>query len=193
MNSTYILKVVLLMLLFSACNNDKETELQNRERELKLRELKVMAIEADYKALLKMRDSLELATNIASDSVIVPKTWPLPLQRVWNSKMICTASDCINYVIGDQRNEVWRFLSDSTGLYMNVTNNDKLVRIFKGKTVDDKIVLEFNADSTANKKHHISIVLDYAQSGVIRGQQSITGDKNCVAKFSVELVPSTNK
>lgn len=186
----FTITLVLTVLLFS-CDNKKDDELRNRERELELREQKVLSFEADYNILVKLRDSLQAAKT--SDTTAILKTWPANLQRIWNSKMICTASDCSNYVIGDQRNEVWRFFSDSTGSYMNVINNDKLVRVFKGSFVENKITLDYVSDSTSVKRQQIRIVMDDIKTNLIKGTQTITGDKNCSAKFSVELTPSTNK
>jgi hypothetical protein len=194
MNLKNITIILVVPLLLGACSNkdNKEEHLQTRERELEHREQRVMAIEADYKELVNLRDSLRTAERLASDSISINKTWPDYLQRVWSSKMVCEASDCSNYVIGDQRNEVWKFLSDSTGLYMNVFNKEKLVRVFKGNVSANKLILDYTTDRTSSNQH-IQIVLEDSQKAVIRGTQTITDQKNCTAKFSVELTLSTNK
>ena len=74
--------------------------------------------------------------------------------------MLCRESNCSQYVIGDQRNETWQFLSDSTGIYTNVLNNKKLIRVFKAKYMDDKIMLEFKTDSISKNNTKINVVLD---------------------------------
>lgn len=184
--------ILILALLIVSCDNKKEAQLNTREHELNLREQQLKAIEEEYEALRKMRDSLILAKGLAADTLQVVK-WPDSLQQVWNSKMICRESNCNNYVIGDQRNEVWKFLSDSSGLYMNVVNNDKLVRVFRASYSENKIVLDYTADSTSTTKQKISVLLDDIQKKVIKGTQTITGFNDCTAKFSVELTPSTKQ
>lgn len=101
--------------------------------------------------------------------------------------MLCRESNCSNYVIGDQRNESWQFISDSTGIYTNVLNAKKLVRVFKAKYIDDKIILEFNSDSISKNRTKMNVVLDDIKNNVIKGTQTITGQDNCIARFSVEL------
>ena len=107
--------------------------------------------------------------------------------------MLCRESNCNQYVIGDQRNETWQFLSDSTGIYTNVLNNKKHIRIFKAKYVEDKIQLEFNSDSISKNKTKINVILDDINENVIKGIQTITGQDNCTARFSVELTPPQKK
>lgn len=178
-----------LPLFTLSCNDNRQQRLDAREKELMLREEQFYQKEADYEALLKMRDSL-LRTKSAEDSLIGVKTWPRNLEITWNSKMICTESDCGNYVIGDQRNEVWQFTSDSTGMYANVINNKKLVRVFSAKYAGDKIAMEIVPDSTSANKSKTSVLLNEISPSVIKGTETVTGQKSCTAKFSVELTPS---
>lgn len=188
-------KLQLILLLFFAlisCDNKKEKQLELREQQLFVRESLLMARESEYNELVRLRDSLQNEKLLATrDTVAKLRAWPVNFQQSWNSKMICRESNCSNYVIGDQRNEVWKFISDSTGLYMNVINNDKLVRVFNANYTKELIMLEYNADTTATTKMKIKIVLDDIQSKVIKGNQIISGKDNCAAKFSVELTPST--
>lgn len=182
-------KLLLLFLtcLFISCENKKELELQNREKALVLREEQLAQKEADYKSLLSFRDSIMSLKDTVEDAAESRKEWPKNIQGIWNSKMLCRESNCTQYVIGDQRNESWQFLSDSTGIYTNVLNNKKLIRVFKAKYIDDKILLEFNSDSISKNKTKMNVVLDDIQDNVIKGIQTITGQNNCTARFSVEL------
>jgi len=185
---------ILLLLIFalSSCNNDLKSnqDLEQREEALLLREAKFADKEADYNSLLKMRDSLMAAGDKIKDTIVPVRAWPDSLGIKWNSKMVCRESKCSNYVIGDQRNEVWQFVSDSTGIYANVLNKNKVVRVFKADYLKGKIGLNFTTDSTATKKVIIDVVLDDIKDDVIKGIQTITGQDNCTAKFSVELTPS---
>ena len=159
-----------------------------------MREQEFETKEADYNQLLKMRDSLfALKDKKVLNDTLVAKTWPDSLGVQWSSKMVCRESNCSNYVIGDQRSEVWQFSSDSLGIFANVLNNDKLVRVYRADYTDNKIVMHFATDSTAKSKVKMNVVLDDVKKKVIKGTQTITGKDNCNAKFSVELTPSPKK
>jgi hypothetical protein len=183
----------ILLLLLISCDNKKEQGLAERERLLKARELEFETKVADYKQLAKMRDSLfaQKDKEVKNDSLV--KTWPDSLGAQWSSKMVCRESNCSNYVIGDQRSEVWQFSSDSLGIFANVLNNDKLVRVYRANYIDNKIMMNFATDSTAKSKVKIDVMLDDVDTKVMKGMQTITGRDNCIAKFSVELTPSAKK
>jgi hypothetical protein len=184
----------ILLLLLISCENKKEQGLAERERLLKAREQEFEIKVADYKQLAKMRDSLfaQRDKEVKNDSLVI-KTWPDSLSKQWSSKMVCRESNCSNYVIGDQRSEVWQFSSDSLGIFANVLNDDKLVRVYRANYIDNKIVMNFATDSTAKSKVKMNVVLDDVDTKVIKGTQTITGRDNCIAKFSVELTPSAKK
>ena len=179
--------LLILACIFISCENKKELELQKREKALDLREQQLAEKEADYKSLLLMRDSIVAVKDSIENDAATIKEWPENLRGIWNSKMLCRESNCSNYVIGDQRNESWQFIADSTGIYTNVLNAKKLVRVFKAKYIDDKIILEFNSDSISKNRTKMNVVLDDIKENVIKGTQTITGQDNCIARFSVEL------
>lgn len=184
--------LLLLLVITASCKDTNKPELEKRENDLLLREQEFADKEKEYEQLLKMRDSL-LSNAKADDTVAVATTWPDSLKINWNSKMVCKESNCSNYVIGDQRNETWQFVSDSTGACANVINNNKLIRVFKANYKKDAITLTFIADSTVKSKAKIYVVLDDIKKDIIKGTQVITGQNNCEAKFSVELTPATKK
>lgn len=179
--------LLILACIFISCESKKELELQKREKALDLREQQLAEKEEDYQSLLLLRDSIAVIKDSIENDAAAIKVWPENLRGIWNSKMLCRESNCSNYVIGDQRNESWLFVSDSTGIYTNVLNAKKLVRVFKAKYIDDKIVLEFNSDTISKNRSKINVVLDDIKDNVIKGTQTITGHDNCIARFSVEL------
>ena len=179
--------LLILACIFISCESKKELELQKREKALDLREQQLAEKEADYKSLLLMCDSIVAVKDSIENDAAALKEWPENLRGIWNSKMLCRESNCSNYVIGDQRNESWQFIADSTGIYTNVLNAKKLVRVFKAKYMDDKIILEFNSDSISKNRTKMNVVLDDIKENVIKGTQTITGQDNCIARFSVEL------
>lgn len=183
--------IILTLLLFS-CTNKKEQELTERENALLKREQQFAEKETEYESLLKMRDSLSASIE-TKDTISEIKNWPESLPADWNSKMVCRESNCSNYVIGDQRSESWKFVSDSTGIYANVVNNNKLVRVFKAQYNPEKITLEFVKDSSAKSMTKINVVLNDIKKNIIKGTQTITGQDNCKAVFSVELTPAPKK
>jgi len=185
--------LLVLICVCISCDGKKKLELENREKAIILREEEFEKKEADYKALLLMRDSISALKDTISNTTEVIKEWPASLHGLWNSKMLCRESNCSQYVIGDQRNESWEFISDSTGIYTNVINNKKLVRVFKAKYIADKIMLEFSSDTISKNKLKINVVLDDIKDNVIKGSQTITGQDNCTARFSVELTLASKK
>ncbi|WP_343587706.1 hypothetical protein [Flavobacterium sp.] len=184
--------LILFVLVLSSCSNKKEQELIVRENALLEREKQFQDKEADYDKLLKMRDSL-LSVSKVKDTLPQIKEWPENLKLTWNSKMICRESNCSNYVIGDQRSEVWEFVSDSTGMYTNVLSNNEIKRVFAGQYLESKINLDSAKEASSKNKIKVSVVLDDIKKNIIKGTQTITGQDNCIAKFSVELTPSTKK
>ena len=181
--------VLILITFLISCNNKKEQELTERENILLEREKKFADKEAEYELLLKMKDSIQL-TRKFKDSVPEIKVWPDTLNTKWNSKMICRESNCSTYVIGDQRTEIWDFVSDSTGMYTNVLSNNQIKRVFRGQYLVNKIVLDSARESSTKNNIKIEVVLDDINKNFIKGTQTITGQDNCKAKFSVELTPS---
>jgi len=186
------LSFILFILVLSSCNNKKEQELILRENSLLEREKQFEDKQAEYDKLLKMRDSLWSVSKVKNT---LPKLqeWPENLKISWNSKMVCRESNCSNYVIGDQRSEVWEFASDSTGMYTNVFSNNEIKRVFTGQYLDNKIVLDSAKEASVKNKIKVSVVLDDIKKNIIKGTQTITGQDNCIAKFSVELTPSTKR
>ncbi|WJS94587.1 hypothetical protein NYQ10_21125 [Flavobacterium johnsoniae] len=183
---------LIIVLIFCSCSNKKEQELTLRENALLEREKQFEDKEAEYDKLLKMKDSL-LSISTVKDTVPKIQEWPDNLKIKWNSKMICRESNCSNYVIGDQRNEIWEFISDSTGMYTNVVSNNQIKRVFTGQYLENKIVLDSAKETSSKNKIKVSVVLDDIKKNIIKGTQTITGQDNCTAKFSVELTPSNKK
>lgn len=172
------------VLIFSCKENEREKQLDAREKILSEKENLFAQKESEFQALLKMRDSLFVKTK---DSVI-PPTWPAEILGKWNGKVICTESTCSDYVIGDQRTDVWEFVNDSLQTSVNVYSNNNLVRTYVGKLENNEIKLNFKTDSTAAKLVDMNIILNEISPGKIRGKRTISVNNNCSASFSVELI-----
>lgn len=182
----------LLSLVLTACKdnnkvNRQEERINLREQNLREREQQLSLKEAEYKSLLLMRDSL-----LARRDSVVARVWPAAINGRWKSTILCKESNCSNYVIGDQRSEIWEFNTDSTGMFTQVLNNTKLVRVYSGRFDANEIHLRFT-DSTLQKKVDMQVVLNQIGQDVIKGTEVILGENNCTAKFSVELVRAAKK
>jgi len=174
-----------LLLLISCTDKEKENNLALREQQLLEKEKLFAKKESQYQALLKMKDSI----FSKKDSMKVVK-WPAEISGSWSGKVICTESNCSDYVVGDQRTDIWEFDNDSTQLVTKIINNNNLVRLYSGKFENNEIKLNFKTDSTAKKKVEMNVLLNDISDTKIRGTRTIAVD-NCMAKFSVELIRST--
>lgn len=184
-NSLFIL--ICISFFFVACDdNKKEKELLVRERQLLEKEKLFAQKESEYQALLKMRDSI---FSQKKDSVKIV-VWPADVAGEWTGKVICTESNCSDYVVGDQRTDTWEFDSDSTQLVTKIINNNNLVRVYSGKFENNEVKLNYKTDSTSKKQVEMNVLLNEISPNKIRGTRTIAVDK-CLAKFSVELVRST--
>ncbi|GGB97235.1 hypothetical protein GCM10011325_25700 [Dyadobacter sediminis] len=171
-----------------ACQNDqREQHLAQREQAIIKKENDFALKEADYKSLVKMRDSL----RTKKDTVII-QSWPETIAGVWNSKAVCRESNCSEYVIGDQRANFWEFISDSTGLFTRVLDADKkLVRVYNARLDSSGIQLQFLSDSSAAKRLDIHFDLSQVNPELLKGTQAITINQACNATFTVELTRTT--
>ncbi len=183
-NSLFI--IICISFFFVACDdNKKEKDLLVRERQLLEKEKLFAQKESEYQALVRMRDSI----FSKKDSVKIV-VWPADVAGSWTGKVICTESNCNDYVVGDQRTDTWEFDSDSTQLSTKIINNNNLVRIYSGKFENNEVRLNYKTDSTSKKQVEMNVLLNEISPNKIRGTRTIAVDK-CLAKFSVELVRST--
>lgn len=181
--------LVTLCLCWGCQDKQKEHDLELREQKILQREKEFAIKEADYQSLLRMRDSL----FTRKDTAILIQRWPDDIAGLWNSKSVCRESNCSEYVIGDQRSNTWEFVSDSTGLYTRVINNNQVVRVFTASLDSNRIQLHYRSDSSATKKLELSVELTRDNPNLIKGMQTAGVDKSCAAKFSIELTRLTNR
>jgi len=181
---------VILGLCWGCRDKERARELDLREQAILSREKEFAIKEADYQSLLRMRDSL----LTKRDTAVAIQRWPDEIAGLWSSKSVCRESNCSEYVIGDQRSNTWEFVSDSTGLYTRVINNNKVVRVFSAKFDSTSIQLHYASDSSASKNLDMSVELSRdSNKNLIKGMQTTGIDKGCTAKFSIELNRLTNR
>lgn len=182
-----ILLFSFLFLLLNCDNKDKANDLALREKQLLEKEKSFAQKESDYQSLLKLRDSIFNKKDTDSVKIVI---WPTGISGEWTGKVVCTESNCSDYVVGDQRTDTWEFDSDSTQLVAKIINNNNLVRLYSGKFNNNEIKLNFKTDSTAKKQVDMNVLLNDISPNKIKGIRTIAVD-NCMAKFSVELIRST--
>lgn len=185
-----VLLILSFVIYLSCKKGQKEQQLAQREQVVAEKEKEFAMKEADYYSLIRMRDSL---LTQKKDTVIFQR-WPETIAGIWNAKSVCRESNCNEYVIGDQRTNLWEFISDSTGLLTRVLDkNNNLVRIYNARYDSTAISLQFRSDSSATKKITLNIDLSPVSGDLIKGVQSTTVDQSCNAKFVIELTRSTNR
>jgi len=182
-----------MLVILSACwgcqDKQKERDLAVREQKILQRETEFATKEADYQSLLRMRDSL----FAQKDTSTIIQRWPEEIAGLWSSKSVCRESNCSEYVIGDQRSNTWEFVSDSTGLYTRVINNNQVVRVFSAKLDSTHIQLHYHSDTAAAKALEMTVELNRDNANLIKGMQTTGVGKSCTAKFSIELTRLTNR
>lgn len=185
-----IIDMILIFFLVASCDSKTKSDLQEREKVLVQKERKFAQKEAEYEALLNMRDSLRLTKSKLLTIDTIVQRWPDSISGQWNSRLVCRSSNCSSYVIGDQRNEHWVFFSDSTGLFVRATSHNKNIQLFKGTLQGNQIILSKFLNRDTEQMAKIQINLEMLGSKIIKGTQIIQTKADCVANFSVELTPN---
>lgn len=180
------------LLALASCRDEaRERALAEREQSLAEKEKQFALKDADYRSLLRWRDSLLASADTAG---AIPVTaWPADVLGRWNSKTVCRESSCSEYVVGDQRSGAWEFSEDSTGLFTKVYDRNNLVRVYTGTFDSSAIRLQFRTDSGAVRHAEIDVELSRSATGAIKGSQVLKMENGCTARFTVELVRASNK
>lgn len=191
MRTTSLYLSAIIIIFLSACggDNSRSVELDRREAALAEREKQVDSITTDYQALLNMRDSLSHIKTVQLDTIIMNAPWTDSLVGEWESRLVCISTTCRGYVIGDQRTEHWSFLSDSTGLYLEVTGKAKSPKTYLAKASANRNELTLKEQETESASPASLLSFSEISSRQIRGQKRNTGADNCKLVFSVLLTP----
>lgn len=174
--------IILISMLTSCSDSEKEKQLQARENSLITKEKDFAAKESEYQNLLAMRDSIIKE----ADSVVI-NTLPADILGKWNGKMICTESNCAEHAIGDQRNDIWEFSENGKTVLAKVTDRSGNLKVYSGNYSGSELKLNSNEDSTATRKTEINLIWNKLQINNLKGTRKVTANNNCVAKFTLEL------
>ncbi|NLN31988.1 MAG: hypothetical protein GX159_00140 [Flavobacteriaceae bacterium] len=173
-----------ILFTFVACNDcTKEEDLVQRENALQLREMQIAEKESEYLSLVSFRDSVRLSMD-----TLTYRAWPDSIAGKWNSRTICTESNCSDYAVGDQRVNVWIFDQDSTGLNASVLDNrNEIIRTYNAKFTPRGIQLSFRTDSTSTRNVVMNVNFDQIRTDKMSGKRIISLDEKCSALFNIEL------
>jgi len=194
-----ILPFLMLVFFAVSCgNSDREQQLYQREKALQIRIDSFAAKESEYRSLLRMKDSIAVLDSVKkhndSLNLIAVKPWADSLAGKWNGRIICTESNCNDYVIGDQRVNTWDFMNDTLRLYANLLNNkNEIVRTYNADFNGEHIVLVHQTDPSVAKSVQIRTLLNTIQKDKLKGTYTIIKENDCIAKFSIELTRPSNK
>lgn len=175
------LSVLLFSFFLISCNEDyklKKEELRKKEISLNKREKAFAEKEAEYQSLIKMRDSL-----IAEKDTTTTDKLSENITGKWNVKMICTASSCAGYAIGDQKNEMWEISGTSNNINAKVFDKGTYLRNYSGRISNDEIILDHETKDGIIMK----ITITGINSGKIKGSRDITGKNDCKAMYDLDF------
>ncbi|MBW8362429.1 MAG: hypothetical protein K0M56_09625 [Kaistella sp.] len=178
------LLIIIVLGISISCNPKKTEEITERERVLSEKEKAFELKAADYEALKKIRDSLQEIKNAPEIAPVLPEN----LLGTWVGKIVCTESNCKEHVIGDQRTDDFELFRSNNQLSAKLSNKTGSSRIYTGSYDGEEIKLIYQSDSTAVKPTKTVFIFREIAPDRISGIRETIGKKDCVAKFSVELV-----
>lgn len=181
----YIFAAATILFLFSSCNENikrKELEIQKREQAVLQKEKSIALIESDYLKLQKMRDSIISIQDSISVHVL-----PIDIQGRWNGKLVCTESNCTDYVVGDVRMDEWEISEDKGNIIAKNINKVGVIRVYTGKYEGNSIQLFSESEPTSPKNRHFKIEFTTMTEKKLSGFREIRVDNSCLSKFTIEL------
>ncbi len=161
----------------------KQTELQKRDSILTVKEKEFALKAADYQALLKLRDSL----NTPKDTVAV-NPLPVEINGTWTGKIVCTHSNCTDYVVGDVRTDEWQISSEDGKIVAKNVNKTGVIRMYTGEYTGGKVVLVSETPADAASQRTFRIEFGTVSADRLAGTREIQVNQSCTSQFSIELV-----
>ncbi len=181
-----IILTFFLLTAFIRCQektDPRQAELQKRDSILTVKEKEFALKAADYQALLKLRDSL----NTPMDTIAV-NPLPAEINGTWTGKIVCTHSNCTDYVVGDVRTDEWQLSADGGKIVAKNVNKTGVVRMYTGEYSGGKIVLASETSADAASQRTFRIEFGTVSAERLAGTREIQVDQSCTSQFSIELV-----
>lgn len=179
----YLFFLLICLISVSCFEGEKKLELDKREAELREKEKLFAVKEAEYQSLLKMRDSVILQR----DSIAVMPVLPVNIVGKWTGKIVCTESNCQDYVVGDTRVDEWQITDENGQITAKNQNMTGTVRIYTGKYDGNSIKLHHPPDAASARQLDLKIDFTSIDSTRLSGTRDVQVNQSCNAKFSIEL------
>ncbi|MBA5246952.1 hypothetical protein H1R16_08235 [Marnyiella aurantia] len=183
---TYNLLISLFIIMLLGCKEEsdlKHLELQKRDSLLTVKEKEFALKAADYKSLLELRDSL----TAMKDSVAV-NPLPVDITGNWTGKIVCTHSNCTDYVVGDVRTDEWNLSVDDGKIAAKNINKTGVIRMYTGEYDGTRILLASQNTPDAPVNRSFKIEFGTVSAERLAGTREIQVDQSCTSQFSIELV-----
>ncbi|UOR06574.1 hypothetical protein MUN82_05620 [Hymenobacter aerilatus] len=168
---------------------------QERERRLKKKEVELTQKE---QALLLRENALALREqSIAKEVHVLDSTRQASLDStqynptgVWAARMNCIETDCPGSAIGDSKNEQWEISYQQSGILVQASVNNRIVRLYTGTLTGNTLTL--NAQHTDDEalpdaNTNITVQLQAATEQRLEGQRIIERPGNCRIIYALEL------
>lgn len=173
------------LFLLASCTQDlnqQKLELQKREMALKEKENAFALKQADYQLLSQMRDSIVSSR----DSLDIHPKLQL-IKGKWKGKIVCTESNCPEYVVGDTRIDDWQL--EVVGGIVTAKNLNKsgFIRVYKGGIENNQLKLNYRSPANAEKILNIDIVFPDLSASNLSGSRNVQIDGKCQSKYTIEL------
>ncbi|HEY9362617.1 MAG TPA: hypothetical protein VIQ00_05115 [Chitinophagaceae bacterium] len=160
----------------TAILNQKEQELLLKEKSLQLKEQELEQRE-------KLVDSTMNIFN-ANDSIkLVDST----LIGTWEVRMRCTETNCSGSAVGDVKTERWVLGYQNQNIITKAYDGNKLVRIYTGKYIGDRIQLTAQNDDIASPSFVMLVTLQKIKENEMTGRREILRQDVCRTIYDLEV------
>lgn len=181
----HYLWVLMALALWGACTDQqdgKEAELRKRDSILTEKEKLFAGKELEYQQLLLLKDSLLAIPDSVQVAVL-----PFDISGKWNGKIVCTESNCTDYVVGDTRVDEWEFTAEGNDIVVRNINKVGIIRMYSGTYDGTSVKLSSQSDPGADKLREFTVDLSSMRPNRMSGSREVRVDQSCSSKFTIEL------
>lgn len=185
----YLLKILFLSALpiFQiSCSEEiknKQEELSEKEQSLLEKEKELALKEAEIQTMVGLQDSLESANDSLTVHPILSQ-----ITGKWKGKIVCTESNCQEYVIGDTRMDDWEISEKDGTVIVKNLNKSGTVRVYTGKFDGSTLVVNYTNDPASEKRLDLKISFTTVEPHKLSGTREARVNQSCISKFSIELL-----
>lgn len=178
----------LCIIIGCRSNSQREALLKEREDALAGRQAAFVNDCRQYQQLEKIRDSL----NALMGRHVIHK-WPDQMAGTWRAKLICNNSDQGSWVVGDRLSQTWQFVNTPVGIFVYVSDDNRLVRVLSADLDNNQVHLHFMSGVNLSRRVEVELLrTDTAGCCSLTGHQICSFGEHGQAVFSVELTAVAN-